>query len=455
MVVDNAIVVVDDHVERLDHGADPWTAAWKSARELLVPVFTATLAIVMAYAPLAYFMTGMGADFIGSLPVTIAVALGISLALAVSLVPILNFWFIKKGLHRPGTNQRPSVLDRLEHAYDRVLDKAFSHPWLTLSAGAGSVLVAVAIALAVPQQLFPKVDRNQFAVEVYLPAGRPLGQTDALVRDLEKALLADRRVVNVTAFVGTSSPRFHTVYAPNTPARSYAQLVVNTVDDAAAVAVLEDYSTRYRGAFPNGWVRWKQLDFQSAAAPIEVRLSGDDLGALKALASHIEAQARRIPGATWVRDDFGEPLQGIEVVPDPDACARLGVSPAALQLSLAVGSSAGVTVGTIWEGDYPVRVILADDPRQSGSLEGLRQQYASSAFVAATVPIEQLATVRPSWNDEYSATVTSLDDEARSKRRSWRTVRKASRVSLSTSSGRNPLASADSLYKPGGRLVRR
>ncbi|MFZ2490546.1 MAG: efflux RND transporter permease subunit [Thermoanaerobaculia bacterium] len=400
MVVDNAIVVVDDHVEMLDRGAPPWTAAWRSARELMVPVLTATIAIVMAYVPLAYFLPGIGGDFIGTLPVTIAVALGVSLVLAVSLVPILNFWFIKKGLHRQEGRDKPSFLDRLEGFYDHVLDKAFSHPWVTVSVGAASVVAAMLLALVVPQQLFPKVDRNQFAVEVYLPSGRPLKQTDELVRRLEKILLADRRVTNVTSFVGTSSPRFHTVYAPNMPARNYAQLLVNTVDDGAAVAVLEDYSVRYRGAFPEGWVRWKQLDFQSAKAPIEVRLSGHDIGTLKALAARVEAQARGIPGATWVRDDFGEPLQGVEVIPDQDASARLGVSPAALQLSLAVGSGPGLPVGTLWEDDYPVRVLLAGDPRETGTIEGLRQQYVSSAMVTATVPLEQLATIRPSWNDE-------------------------------------------------------
>lgn len=94
---------------------------------------------------------------------------------------------------------------------------------------------------------------------MYLPTGRPLSDTDAVVRRLEAMLLHDRRVTNVTSFVGTSSPRFHTVYAPNMPARNYAQLVVNTVDEEATIAVLHDGAARTRGTFPEGWVRWKQL----------------------------------------------------------------------------------------------------------------------------------------------------------------------------------------------------
>jgi multidrug efflux pump subunit AcrB/outer membrane protein TolC len=399
MVVDNAIVVIDDHVEKLDRGLEPWTAAWKSARELVVPVFTATLAIIMAYVPLTWFLVGTAGDFVGSLPATIAVALGSSLLLAAFLVPILNARFIRQGLHHPSAAGRPTLLDRLQRLYDGALERAFRHPWAVLGVGTASVVVATLMAAHLPQQLFPKVDRNQFAVEVYLPPGRPLKETDQVVRRLEKLLLADNRVLDVTSFVGESSPRFHTVYAPNLPGRNFAQLLVNTVDDASAVEVLRQNEVRYRGAFPEAWVRWKQLDMQATRAPIEVRLSGDDLGALKKLAARIEAHARELPGATWVRDDFEEPLQAIEVLPDADASARLGVSPAMLQLSLAMGLGSGLPVATLWEGDYPVSVLLAEDPRDASTVEGLRQQYVSSAFATATVPVEQLATIRPTWSE--------------------------------------------------------
>lgn len=399
MVVDNAIVVIDDHVEKLDEGMDPWTAAWKSARELLVPVFTATLAIVMAYAPLALLLTGIANDFVGSLPVTIAIALGTSMALAMLLVPIMNSTFIRKGLHQPRTDGKRSLLEHVQAFYDRFLEAAFRRPVLTLVAGFGSVAVAGILVGKVPQQLFPKMDRNQFAVEIYLPPGRSLKQTDEVVRKVEEALSHDERIRDVTAFVGTSSPRFHTLYAPNMPSRNYGQLLVNTKSEEATLEVLREYDTRFRGAFPDAWVRWKQLDMQSTAAPIEVRISGDDIPTLKAFAARIESTARATQGVTWVRDDFEAPLQAIEVAPDSDAASRLGISRAALQLSLAVGTTRGLPLTTIWEDDYPVRVLLADDRAEASTIEGLRQQYVTSTLALATVPVEQLATFRPTWSE--------------------------------------------------------
>ncbi len=395
MVVDNAIVVIDDHVDKLDHGLDPWTAAWKSARELTVPVFTATVAIILSYVPMPLFLTGMSADFVGSLPITVAVALIASMLIAILLVPVMNWRFIRRGLHRQ--NGKPSLLDRLQAVFDRSLEAAFRHPRLTLALGAGSIAAALLIAAGIPQQPFPKVDRNQFAVEVYLPSGRSLAETDQVIRRLERELKADPRVVNVTAFVGQASPRFHTVYAPHMPGRNYGQLLVNTRDDEATLEVLHDSEERLSGTFPEAWIRWKQLELMNGN-PVEVRLSGEDITALKTVASKLEAHARTIPGVVWVRNDYEEALQVVDVVPDADACAQLGVPPAMLQASLAIGSQ-GLTVGTIWEDDYPVRVLLKDDERTSGGIEGLRQQVVSSMLGAVSVPLEQLASLRPAWQD--------------------------------------------------------
>ena len=398
MVVDNAIVVIDDHVERLDGGTDVWEAAWASAKSLAVPVLTATLAITMAYVPLGLIPKGTTGDFLGILPATIGIALAVSYVLAMALVPIMNWRFIRRGVRCPSKRHRKSALERLQAAFDLALDQAFRFRWLTLGLGVGSVILGVLLLAQVPPQTFPKVERNQFAVEVYLPPGRSLDETDELVRQLEDVLREDERILNVTAFVGSSSPRFHTVYAPNIPSRHFAQLVVNTTSDESAIEALTDLENRFGGAFANGWVRWKQLDMQVNRAPIEIRISGNDISQLKGIAERIEAEARSLPTTSWVRNDFEQRRQLIDVIPDPEACAELGVPPAAIQTALAVGLQ-GLPVGTIWEGDYPVRVLLQADPHQADSFEDFRRQYVSSLRLGNAVPLEQLARVEPGWEE--------------------------------------------------------
>lgn len=397
MVVDNAIVVIDSHIEKLDENLSPWDAAWQSATELFVPVFTATLAIISTYVPMMFFLDGMVGDFVYSLPITIGVALITSLLVAMLLVPYLDFVFIKKGIHN-GEKQRKSFLDRLQVAYDYTLEKALKNPRLVILIGVGSVVVAVLIMAILPRQLFPKVDRNQFAIEVYLPEGSTLEQTDEVVAGLEKSLLEDDRVNNVAAFVGSSSPRFHTTYAPNFPAKNYAQLVVNTETADDAVAILREYEKTKRNLYPNAYVRMKQLDMLSTTAPIEVRLSGDNIDSLKVAANKIKDIMEANDNVIWARTDYLNPRQGVQINVNDEEANRLGITRGIIAAAIATGTN-GLPVGTIWEEDYPVSIKVINEPDNRNDFNDLLNQNITSPILGVTVPLRQVATITNDWTE--------------------------------------------------------
>jgi multidrug efflux pump subunit AcrB len=400
MVVDNAIVVLDGHIEKLDHGETPWNAAWKSTKKLFVPVFSATLAIIATYIPMVFFLDGMVGDFVGSLPVTIGVALTASLLIACLLVPYMSYVFIKKGITKEQHKQKKkSLLDFVQKIYDSTLEWAFRKPKTTILIGIASVLLGGLILAFVPRQLFPKVERNQFAVEIYLPEGSTLEQTAFVTDSLEQILMNDKRVINVTAFVGTSSPRFHTTYAPNFPSKNYAQLVVNTQTADDAFAILDEYETRYRNIFPNAYVRMKQLDLLSTTAPIEVRISGDNLDTIKALAQQVKTVMEKNENVIWARTDYLNPRQGISVQINDETANRLGLTKGVVATSLAAGLS-GLPIGTIWEGDYPVSIKLMNEPEQKNSFDDIGNQNVTSPLTGATVPVRQLSTsITNDWSE--------------------------------------------------------
>ncbi len=398
MVVDNAIIVIDSHLEKLDHGALPWNAAWKSAKELMLPVFTATLAIIVCYLPMAFFMEGTSGDFIKSLPATVAVALFVSMLVAAFLVPFMNSRLIRRGIRHGRTEGRKSFLDRMQGLYDGAAELAFRFPASTLAAGVLSVVAAAGLFAMIPQQLFPKIERNQFAIEVYLRGGTSLATTDSVTRELERLLGKDPRTTGVTSFVGTSSPRFHTVYAPNMPSRAYAQLLVNTVDSRSAEAMVEEYSASSKGMLPDAWVRWKQLEMQLGSTPIEVRLWGDSLPLLRRTGELLSQQIGALEGAEWVRTDWDEPVRGLRVDMDWDEAGRLGISPSFLGASLAM-STTGMPAGTIWEGDRAVKLLVREDSLRSGTLNGFRHQLVSSMPLGMSVPLSQVAKVEVDWTE--------------------------------------------------------
>ncbi len=398
MVVDNAIVIVDNYVEKLDHGITPFDAASQSVTDLFISVFTATLIIVICFAPLGFFMTGMARDFILSAPVSVALALFISLGVSVLLLPLMCYVFIKKGIKQETNKKKASFLTFLQNIYDKSVEYAFTKKKIVVTIGVCSFIAGLLLLAVIPQESFPKVERNQFAVEVYLPTGSSLEQTDKIMKDLEKKLEQDPRVKIVTSFVGTSSPRFHTLYAPNFPAKNYGQMIVLTKSNEATVEILREYDRKYRDYYPNAHIKWKQLEMLASQSPIEIRISGDNIPTIKNTANQIIKFIKPIKGVTWIRTDFDDPLQAIQVNVNQDEANRLGYSKAIMGYSLLIATT-GLPVSTLWEGDYPIQVVLKLDKKNKTSPKDVANHYVTSPITLAAIPVRQLATSHPEWSE--------------------------------------------------------
>lgn len=401
MVVDNAIVVIDNHIEKLDQRETPWNAAWKAATELFIPVLSATAAIIASFFPMMLFLTGMGGDFVGTFPVTIGIALVVSLIVAVLLVPFMCYVFIKKGLHKEYSetgNTTKSFLDRVQNSYDSMLEWTFRNAKTTLTLGALSVLAGIALFGTVDQKLFPAMERSQFPVEIYLPEGSSLKKTEAVIDSLERMLMRDPRVTNVASFVGTGSPRFNDLYAPHMPAKNFGQLMVNTISNEATNEILQGYSEKYSQIFPEAVIKWKQLALEDFEAPIEVRISGDNLADMKQMAEKVEQTLKTNPDITWVRNDWGEMRQGISVQLDRNKASQLGYAKTLVAASL-MTSLDGLPVTTIWEGDYPVRVVLLKEETQRDNIDDLENHYVSSPLTMESLPLRSIATLQPEWTE--------------------------------------------------------
>jgi multidrug efflux pump subunit AcrB len=399
MVVDNAIVIIDNYVEKLDNGISPRKAASQSVTDLFGSVFSATLILISCFVPIQFFMTGTGGDFIRSLPMTVTLALFSSLFTSAVLVPLLCYLYIKFGIKSDtAKGKKAAFLSAVQKAYDGLLEKAFAMKKRVVFVGALSFVLGLVILAFKPQQSFPTVERNQFAVEVTLPEGGSLHQTDAVMRDLEELLRQDPRIRIVTSFVGTSSPRFHAIYAPNFPARNYGQMVVLTESNEATVKILDEYSRKYSNRYPNANIKWKQLEFAMSKAPIEVRVSGDNIQTIRHTANEVSEILSQEKGTTWVRTDYKEPLQTIDLAIKKDEASRMGYSNTLLGYSLMVGTK-GFPVSTIWEGDYPVNVMLKVDKKVKTCPDDIANQYVTSPFLVSSVPVRQIAALKPGWTE--------------------------------------------------------
>ena len=415
MVVDNAIVVLDGYLEYLNKGMSRWHAAAESAQHYFMPMMLATLCISVIFFPFLYVLTGQTGDFVHWLPWTILINLMVSLVLAVVVIPILEFFIIKKRkttrnkhveMSKPTSRvgdvteedfrdrpQKKSLTDHVQEVYEKVLGWTFRHPWLTMGGAVGLIVLSLLLASTLKVRMMPTAERNQFAVEIMLPEGTGLAETEAIADSVYEVLMLDERTVSVTRFVGCSSPRFHTVYAPKVAGRNFAQFIVNTVSQEATVEMLDQYEPLYSDRFPNAFVKFKQLDFQNFD-PVEYRFYGEDEDSLRAVAEQMATEMRRMPDLLNVHTDWQEPRPLIEVTLDPVATSQLGLNRTMtdLQLSMSTGST---KVGQVWEDDYEVPIMLKDIGKESLDCDGVNDLYLSSA--GASVPLRQVGEAHPTW----------------------------------------------------------
>ncbi len=398
MIVDNSIVVIDNHVTKIDQGISPWHAAIKSAMELRAPIIVATLAILAAYIPLGFMVPGTAGEFMETIPWVVTIALVVSILVAMLLVPYLNFVFIKRGLKNKKKPGSKSFLDLLQNWFDHSIDHAFNHKKLILVVGIVLIALAMVMFSFTDQQLFPEMERNQFAVEVSLPTGSSLESTQKVVDSLESILMKDKRVTTVTSFIGTSSPRFHAAYAPHMPASNYGQLLVNTKSDKATREIVNEYSPRYSDNFINAYVKWKILALQPSKSPIESRISSDSVKDIRLAEEKVNTILAGTHGLAWVRSDWDQPQQSIRVNLDRDKANSMGYYKSLVATSVMIGLD-GIPLTTIWEDDYPVDVVLTQEQTSANQLKAVGDQYITSPLNFSAIPLRSMATFTPGWSE--------------------------------------------------------
>ena len=401
MIVDNSIVVIDGYLEYLGKGFKPKDAAIESARQYFTPMLLATICICAIFYPYLITMTGTFHDALEDFPITITINLMVSLILAVTIIPFMETRIIKPGKVSTDGN---AITKWVQRTYDRVLDFTFRRPWVTIFGGIAVILLSTLIAPTLKIRLFPYADRDQFAVEIFLPDGKGLAETEAVADSVRHALEQDERITGITSFIGCSSPRFMDAYAPQMAGNNFAQFIVNTKGDLITLDLLTEYQPRLSEAFPNAYVKFKRLDYMEPTE-LEYRFYGDNIDSLHIVAERLMERMRQMPEVEWVHTDFYQPYPIINVQLDPVTSAQLGITRTTAQLALSATSS-DLRVGQIWEGNYEVPVVVKDDADMTysdianlGIASPMSMVSAGVNQTNSTIPLRQIAKVAPQWSE--------------------------------------------------------
>lgn len=357
MLVDNAIVVVEGMLVRIDRGVNPEQAARESVSETMWPLLGATIVAILAFAAISLSPDSAG-EFLASLFQVIAISLLLSWVLAVTVTPLLGVLFLKP---TRGMDSDPYG-GAFFQSYRRWLGAMIRHRFLTIAI-VGGLLVSSFVGFGfVKQNFFPDSSRPQFMVQIWRPEGGHIRDTSKDAEHVAEFARTLDGVTHAVSFAGSGALRFILTYEAELPNPNYAQVLVSVDDHNRIDDLQREIRAWSKEGLPGAELRTKRFVIGAGGgAKIEARYSGPDPRVLRELGEKAREVMLDAPELMDVRQDWRSRVPVLSV-PLRSASARLaGVTREEIAQSLALSSS-GITVGLHRRGEdlLPVRLQVAD-----------------------------------------------------------------------------------------------
>ncbi|MCR9199221.1 MAG: efflux RND transporter permease subunit [Planctomycetaceae bacterium] len=429
LLVDNAVQVCDQSRTNQIDGMPPVEATVSGAKMLAIPMLNGTLTTIAAFLPMVIAIEGGSGEFIYSLPVTLSTMLAVSWILAMTFCVILAATFIRPPADpaQPSSpvmallarfSKRPAAAASTKETntpglYERFSLACIQHKFLTLAVAVG--LLAATLKLPVGTEFFPQNERDQFAVEVWLPESANIDQTDAAARQVEDLIRklsrteVDGQTVErldcLRTVVGGGGSRWYLSWSPEPRRSNFAEILIRTTDGshthslAADVRRVASGGDKDRGIAPISGVRIVPIELMLGppADPVTLRVSGNgnaDIAQLRQAAEDVKDIIRDQPETWNVHDKWGIDGYELNVNIDEDRANLAGVTNSQVAATLNAYFS-GRLLTTFREGDHtvPVYFRLKVDGRRS--LADINNAWVEGS--SGKVPLGSIADISPKW----------------------------------------------------------
>ncbi len=418
LLVDNAIVVVENTSRFLRMGRTPLQAALDGTAQIGWPVVSSTVTTILSFLPVVMMGSGSG-DFVRSLPVTVIYTLIASLLLALTLTPLLASRFLK--VPAAGKEPRRWPLQRLldwvaQGPYRRTLDFALRRPAVVLGLAFVIFVGSLGLFPMVGVSFFPNAEKPQFLIDIETPEGTSLAATDRVVRSVEEWLEEREEVRYWLANSGRENPQIYYNVIPKGEKTNRGQIAVELdsrdlrvarrlIDELRAHLDREPRATFDIVEFKNG---------PPIEAPIAIKVIGPELEELSRLASEIERVMREEEGVVEVDNPLGVPRTDLSLALHRDKAAMLGVPLVSIDRTVR-SAIAGLPVASYRDSEGEEREIVVRLPIDERAGLADFELISVRSMSGADVPLAQLARLEfesvPAQIDHFelerTATVTA------------------------------------------------
>jgi len=400
MLVDNAVVVIENIYRHLEDGATRGEAAKKGASEVGMAITASTLTTIAVFFPMM-FATGITGKLTRGLALAIAFSLLASLFVALTIIPMAASLLFKEQSHGPVSVGKPKRrrFDRLRDLYRKWLHRALQRRGRVLAGALVLFLLSFALMPFIGMEFMPASDRDMLVLKVIMPVGTALEETDRVVAEVEELLSRHPYVDIISAQIGSqaeenpadSASEFSTSGAHE--GLLWVGLVTQDERPISDLEILEEIRSRLP-RFKD--VRFEALDMGqmmmgAASAPIEIKIFGKEIPRLKEIADEIVASIRDVEGLRDVAHTFSEGKPEYQIRIDRGRASRLGLTVG--QIGNAVKTASLGQVATRYrEGDEETDVRVRFNERFRSDLDGIRNIPIMTPM-GVMVRLDQVATI--------------------------------------------------------------
>lgn len=400
MLVDNAIVIIDGMLVRINGGMDAEEAAKEVAGQTSMPLLGATAVAIIAFAAIGLSPDSTG-EFCSSLFTVIGISLSLSWVTAMTITPLLGIWFLKPPKPDEKNAGKGAYDSALYKGYRKFLELCLRFRWVTV----GVVVAMFALSLYgfgfTDKSFFPASTTPKFRVDVFWAIDQHIDVTEEKVTAIEQGLAELEGVTHVASAIGQGPLRFMLTFAPEKEHSGYAQFLIDIEDYRTLARDVQRAEEYIESVAPNAIVFGRTFDLgPSKPGKIEARLVGPDPDVLRELENQALAIFKADPDTKGSRGRWYERVKVIRPRLSEEQADAHGITTRAVAQAIQ-GTFEGQPVGVYRERDEVIPVLFRQPPPIRNDVANLRQIPIWSPVAQRYIPLANVVTgLETKWSDE-------------------------------------------------------
>jgi multidrug efflux pump subunit AcrB len=395
MLVDNAIVITDGALIRIEQGMDRLKAVKEIVGQTIMPLLLATAIAIIAFASIGLSQDSTG-EYCGTLFYVLLYSLGFSWITAVTVTPLFCVMFLKPSKRKDGEKEKDPYDNFFYNGYRKFLALAIKMRWATCIVLVVMMVAAIVGFKKVDKSFFPNSTRNQFMVDLWMPYGTYIKDTAAKMNEFENFIKNIKGVKNVSCFVGQGAPRFILTYTPEDKDSGYAFALVETDEEADMDAIFKEIN-KFTSNDSNLWETKKFRLGPGSGGKYQCRISGSgylQLDDLAQKAMNIMESDGQVQG---IRSDWRQKVKVLTPIFAPQQARNNGIEYKDFAKALKEGFE-GESIGVFREKDNLISIVARAPFRDRNNVKNIEKLQIWSPAAQKMIPLRQIMSrIDVSW----------------------------------------------------------